>query len=387
MENETPRTEVEKDRIAYQKVDAGTVQESLAYAAKKSGRSVLQIAGEFSKLSRGPNKIAISEYIRWGLFYEDRFTEKQRGEFISNTTHWPIAHTCNNQGWSSAAEDKVLAATILSRGGVSVPETVAVIDASARIYPGITKISTPDELRDLFLGLNGEKLFGKIVDGMVSFGVFSVVSADENHIVCAGHEPMTYADFMSSNIGENAYILQKTLNNHADIAPFCSALATVRVVNFVKDGTVYSPIAVMSMPQGTQIADTLWRSGNIACEIDVFTGEVKTVVTREGPEIAFLKDHPTVAGWMGKKLPWWDALMDMNERAAQIFSPIRYQSTDIAITDAGPVIVELNYGSGFGLPQNASGRGLLTPEVRAFFEECGVSFEAKKKSKFKLFGK
>lgn len=61
------------------------------------------------------------------------------------------------------------------------------------------------------------------------------------------------------------------------------------------------------------------------------------------------------------------------------FAPIRYQSTDIAITDAGPVVVELNYGGGFDLPQYASGRGLLTPEVRAFFESFGYDFDARPK--------
>lgn len=93
---------------------------------------------------------------------------------------------------------------------------------------------------------------------------------------------------------------------------------------------------------------------------------------------------------MGKKLPYWDALREMNERAARIYAPIRYQSTDIAITQDGPVIVELNYGGGFGLPQNASGRGLLTPQMRSFFEECGVSLGTKpkaEKSGFRLFRK
>jgi hypothetical protein len=383
-------TAAEKDRAAFAQVDNGKVSDMLAYAAKKTGRSVVKLGVDFSRLSRSDAKITISEYIRWGLFYEDRYTEEQRAQFISNQLHWPIAHACNERGWSSAAEDKILASTILNAGGVSTPETLAVIDTSGRLYPGVQKISTPEALRDLILSLDDKKLFGKIVDGMVSFGAFSIYDADQTHVSCAGQAPLTYADFMTFFLGDNPYLLQKKLENHEDIAPYCSALATVRMVNLVRDSGIDCPVAVISMPQGDQIADTLWRKGNIACEINPETGEIKTVVTRDGPEIVFLEDHPTHAGWLGKRLPHWDALREMNERTARLFAPIRYQSTDIAITTDGPVIVEVNYGGGFGLPQNAPGRGLLTPQMLSFFKECGVSFGTEPKAGkfgFSFFGK
>lgn len=199
----------QKDREAFAQVDNGTLNDMLAYAAKKTGRSVVKLGIEFSQMSRGRGKIQIAEYIRWGLFYEDRFTEEERSQFISNSLHWPIAHICNANGWSSAAEDKVLAGTIMNAGGVATPETVAVIDRSARSYPGLQKVSTPEAVRDLVLSLGTTKLFGKIVDGMVGFGAFSVTDADQTHITCAGHPPMTYTDFLTSFLADNAYLLQK----------------------------------------------------------------------------------------------------------------------------------------------------------------------------------
>lgn len=388
VQNTVPQAQ--KDRVAFSQVDNGSVNDLLAYAAKKSGRSVIKLGMDFSRLSRGRGKIQIAEYIRWGLFYEDRFTEEERLKFISNSLHWPIAHKCNVNGWRSAAEDKVLAGTILNAGGVKTPETVAVIDKSARSYPGLQKLSTPEAIRDFVLSFGAEQLFGKIVDGMLGVGVFSVKGADQTHIVCSGHAPMTYSEFLTNFLGDDAYMLQRRLENHSDIGRFCSALATVRMVNLVQDGRIDCPVAVISMPQGDQIADTLWRSGNIACSIKAETGEIESVVTRSGPGIDFLEDHPTVKGLMGMKLPHWDALREMNERAARLFAPIRYQSTDIGITQDGPVIVELNYGGGFGLPQNAPGRGLLTPTMENFLTDCGVNLGAQSKEKkpgLRLFGK
>ena len=67
-------------------------------------------------------------------------------------------------------------------------------------------------------------------------------------------------------------------------------------------------------------------------------------------------------------------LRDLNAACARLFAPIRYHSLDIAITDKGPVVIEINFGGGFDLPQFATGKGLLTDEIRGFFESRGYNF-------------
>lgn len=393
MNIQAPQSAYDVDRKAYFGGTELKLADMLAYAAKKSGRSTLSIGKEFGALNRSFRKINIAEYLRWGLYDDTRFDDAARAQFISNDVHWPIVHKANDPRWQAAAEDKITAATILTAGGVAVPETIAVIDRSARIYPGIEKVATADGLRAVIASHGTSDLFGKMRDGMVSFGAFRVRDADATHITCDGQPPMTYETFMTEFLGGHAYLLQKRLDNHSALAPHASGLATVRMINLVRTEDIYSPFAIISMPQGDNVADTLWRSGNIACDIDIASGAIRTVVRRNGHDIDFLPDHPDTPGLMGSVLPHWDALREMNDRAARLFGAIGYQSTDIAITQDGPVIVELNYGSGFGLPQNASGRGLLNPVVRAWFESRGVEFGASsagapaKKSGFSLFGK
>src|SRR3546814_11007090 len=67
----------------------------------------------------------------------------------------------------------------------------------------------------------------------------------------------------------------------------------------------------------------------------------------------------------------WQEVRRVNDACARLFAPVRYQSLDIALTDAGPVVVEVNVGGSFVLPQMASGQGLLTEETRDFFVGCG----------------
>jgi hypothetical protein len=44
---------------------------------------------------------------------------------------------------------------------------------------------------------------------------------------------------------------------------------------------------------------------------------------------------------------------------------------DIALTSDGPMLIEINTGGSFDLPQLASGRGFLTDDVCEFFRDCG----------------
>lgn len=378
MNQQSTLSATELDKQSYYSARDSSDKELLTYAARKTGRSPLKIHREFRQLAKSPNRINLVEYVRNGLYDLDRYSEEERSRFISNDLHWPITHKCNDQSWAGAAEDKILAATILSAGGVPVPETIAVLDSSSRIYPKTKKISSADELRNVLSEHASETLFGKVVGGMVSFGAFRIEHADHDHIHCTGQDPMSYSEFIESFVGNNAYVLQRELKNHADFSDYCSALATVRMVNLVSPSGVHNPIAIIKMPQGNNIADAFWRPGNLACEVDVGTGRIRTVALR-GLETEFLDDHPTIPGLIGRQLPCWKELIEFNNRAARLFAPIRYQSTDIAITNAGPVVVEINYGGGFDLPQYASGRGLLTADVRSFFEDCGVDLNAKPK--------
>lgn len=385
MSSQGKFTAAELDRQEYLSAREPDYAQLLAHAAKSSSTSVFQVQRAFRKMAKSHSRLNMVEFVRTGLYHTDRFTDGQRETYISNDLHWPITHLCCHNGWNSVAEDKALAATLLTAGGVPVPDTVGVIDRSQRLFPGLRKIDTVESLREVVLANLDGGLFGKIVEGMVSFGAFKIKHADQDQITCYGQEPVSYETFLNDFVGSNSYVLQRVLKNHSSIDRFCSALATVRMVNLITDQGVYCPLAIIKLPQRKNIADAFWRKGNLACEVDYDSGQIKTVARRTKMEVEYLEDHPDNPGLMGMDLPHWDELKEINARAAQIFAPIRYQSTDIALTEDGPVIVELNYGGGFDLPQYASGRGMLTPEVRAFFESFGYDFDAPKKKRMPLF--
>lgn len=69
-------------------------------------------------------------------------------------------------------------------------------------------------------------------------------------------------------------------------------------------------------------------------------------------------------------------MSEPHDRTALMFGGLAFQSQDIAITEDGPIVVEVNSGSSFTLTQMVSGEGMLDDETKAFFERAGVNFKS-----------
>jgi Sugar-transfer associated ATP-grasp len=82
----------------------------------------------------------------------------------------------------------------------------------------------------------------------------------------------------------------------------------------------------------------------------------------------------TNAKLAGTMLPNWIELRNLVTKAAHIFPGIRTQSWDIALTEKGPVCLEVNYGGDLSLAQLAEGRGLLDEVYRDHLSTCRYRF-------------
>jgi hypothetical protein len=349
--------------------------ELLVHAARKSGRGVFELTREWRRLKRGPGKLTLGEYVQFGLQDSARYSPEEKARFITNTLHWPIVHQCCDMTWQATTEDKWLCSHILRDTTITIPQTLAVIDRSGRTYPGTRKIGTPEALRDFLASGVTLPIFGKVNRGIVSAGVFLVEAADADGLELSGEGRMSYDAFWREFLAEEAYILQPVMKNHSFFDRYTPSLATVRTVILVTPQEVRIPIAVLKLPARANIADSFWRPGNVACGINVATGQIETAKTKSPFETTDHEDFPeTGARLVGEVLPHWEAVLRLARETAAVFAPVRYQSMDIAIAEDGPVLIEVNTGGGFDLPQLATGRGMLTEEITGFFESCGWKF-------------
>jgi hypothetical protein len=68
--------------------------------------------------------------------------------------------------------------------------------------------------------------------------------------------------------------------------------------------------------------------------------------------------------------PNWTTLTGLCLKAARAFPGLRMQAWDVAPTERGPVLVEVNIGGDFNLPQLAHATGLMDERFRAFSDHC-----------------
>ena len=354
---------------------SGNLLENILFAQNKFGKHPISIIKDILRLQFGNGKLRDKEYFWYQLYDDEKYSKDDKAKFLSDRIHWPITHKCCDMSWSALTEDKWLSYKFLYSFDIRVPITIAVIDKTIRSFGSTQKISSEMQLRDFLKKNDNYPIFAKPNTGIGSFGAFIVTGSDDATVFLDKSESLTFEKLFEEVIGEKTYLLQNFIKNHTVLSAFSQYLATIRTVNLVKSNSVVTPFCIIKIPSPTNIADNYWREGNIIGDVDYQSGVIRRAIRGKGFKIEELDRHPETGDKLiGLTLPYWNELRHLNHTCAQLFAPVRYQSLDIALTQDGPVVIEVNTGSSFELPQFASGTGFLTTEVRDFFESCGWKF-------------
>jgi hypothetical protein len=359
--------------------NSGNLLEKVLLAQKKCGKHPFSMVTDISRLVRGDGKLTMEEYFMYQLYDDNKYSREDKAKFISEKIHWPVTHTCCDMSWSALAEDKWLSYRFLESFDIRVPETIAVIDKTFRSFGSIPKISSPMEFRDFFEKNPKYPVFAKPNAGIGSFGAFIITGIDDASVVIDQSEPLAFDHLFEEVIGERTYLLQSFLKNHPVISAFSPYLATIRAVNFVKSDSIVTPFYILKIPSSSNIADNYWRKGNIIADVDPETGIIRRAIRGRGIDTEELDTHPETGDKLvGLTLPHWNELKNVNHTCARLFAPVKYNTLDIALTLEGPVVIEVNTGGSFELPQLATGSGFLTEEICDFLENCGWKFRKKR---------
>ena len=106
--------------------------------------------------------------------------------------------------------------------------------------------------------------------------------------------------------------------------------------------------------------------------LELTTGQITRVVRGTGADMAVNPLHPdTERTIIGTAIPEWDRLATLAKETSRLLPAIRTQSWDIAVTDEGPVPLEVNFGGDLNLAQLASGAGVLDETYRSHLTSCG----------------
>jgi hypothetical protein len=328
----------------------------------------MAIVREMVALRFGPGRLSLREYFYYRL-HEERLDMSEKRRFVGrNVQEWLIRRCCSDLRWWGIAHDKILFYFFLRGLGMRTPEIYAFCHKfrTVGMVPTVPIGALPDHLRKSMR----YPFFAKPVDGMYSVGVSAVNAFDAatDHLVLWNGERASVEDYVReiAAFEDRGYLFQERLHPHPDLQRICGdRVSTARVMLLIQEGPQLLR-TLWKIPLASNIADNFWRPGNLLAEIDR-SGRVVQVVQGVGPSQRRIEHHP-VSGHslIGLQLPDWDRLIALCMQCAAAFSGLKLQAWDIAMCPEGPVVMELNIGGDFNLPQLATGHGMLDYRFKEF---------------------
>lgn len=151
---------------------------------------------------------------------------------------------------------------------------------------------------------------------------------------------------LSSILGDEALIFESVVHQTAQFAAFnASSVNTVRFMTALyPDGSARVIATFMKIGRDGRCVDNAGGGGNVDVCVDVATGEIRYAIQFDGwRHVQDIEAHPDSGNPLnGVVIENWEAIKAEVIRFQQAFPYCKVAGWDIAITDEGPVVIEVN---------------------------------------------
>lgn len=356
-----------------------TLRQSAIRARALTGTPIWRQFLDMILLRLPPGRLGSSEYYDFRLF-EKGMTLAEKRRFVGWRGESAL-DDANDAFWHRYADDKILLHRLLIRAGQPQPALHAVHgprrqDGADLVADGIPLLATAEELAAFLRSTDAYPLFAKPSHGGFGRGVYLFTHYDAVHDQLVQHDGQTrpvaaFAHNLADPEGLG-YLFQEVLRPHPAYAHITGGrLASVRLMTLAEPTAgpdIYR--VILKVPRTRNIIDNFEQgtTGNLLAQLDIPTGRVLRVLQGYGLDRKILERHPdTDVPFADLALPDWQTLQDVARACARLLPGFRFQHWDMAITDRGPVPIEVNlFGAGgVELSQLVTGRGILEPRLLA----------------------
>ena len=151
---------------------------------------------------------------------------------------------------------------------------------------------------------------------------------------------------LSSVLGTNALIFESVVKQTKQFAAFNeSSVNTVRFMTTLwPDGSARVIATFIKIGRAGKCVDNAGGGGNVDVCVDTETGEIKYAIQYDGwRNIKDIEKHPDSGNQLnGVIIENWQAIKEEVKKFQQAFPYCKAAGWDIAITDEGPVVIEVN---------------------------------------------
>lgn len=292
------------------------------------------------------------QYIRYDMYRKDcPLTLDQMKQYIPNFFAYYLFFPKMFTSYGILTEDKSLTNSMFKAYGVRQPELLFKIARNV-FLDGSNNPLSPGEVDSLIQGTDAVKLFVKPTFGLGGRGIL-VFNKAEGRFINQEKEELSAA-FLSSNLKDEHYIVQKGLIQHKEINKiYPKAINTFRIMTKTENGKSEIIYSMLRMGQKGNQIDNASQHG-LACAVDRSSGKFASAGFTGLREQ--IEQHPdTGFVFNGYQFPYWKELEQFITGVAAKFYEIKYLGWDVAFTADGPAIIEINAGAGLEFLQDCYG--------------------------------
>ena len=353
-------------------------------AREQTGKSVKMQLQEIHTLRNSGGQCGISDYYWYKLYDESYLWGGGARDFLGWRLQQQFSLALNPRNAALPAWDKSVFMVLASSAGLPVAPIRACYHPSERISGSLgIHLKSTEETANYLRNPSLYPLFGKPAYSQQGYGsaYLSGYDPSTDALSLLNGKTISIKDFLKRlketvdhryHKPECGFLFQESFSPAPEIKPLnnWSAICSVRVIclNSPEGVKLIRAVWKIALPPNHVDNFSLGKNGNLLADVNLETGEVSRIVGGFWPETEVFLEHPiSRKPFAGFKLPGWEKVLSACQQAGAVFPLMKVHHWDFALTDQGPMILELNDLGGTEIAQ-VHGHGLLTEETREFIK-------------------
>ncbi len=288
----------------------------------------------------------------WKYYYGSNYNPYQRAK---------IRKSMQRKSYEILYENKEVLNKLCSSCGIPTPTLVTVLEKRSDLLSEVRRVQKEEA--------EGYRFIVKPVEGKGGHNVEVYALKGGDIVSVESGEVISNQSFRDDG---TKYLVEKFIDQHSRVSEVSQSTNTVRVVT-IKDGKNVRIVgAYMRFGVGKSLVDNLSRGG-LAVKAELNDGVLAGLgYDRLGLTYEF---HPdSLVKFDGFIIPLWSSVKDLALIVQSRIDFHKLLGMDIAITDSGPVLIEVNSIYDNIDFEQICGPILRDPEVLEVYSRCGLLY-------------
>jgi len=304
-------------------------------------RQLVEVALLYGLRGIGPGYYVQARWGRRSIPFRDKWDHVNRREYRR------FVDAINPPAYRKASQHKLVEKAVLGLFDIPTPAFIAHVQRDRARGADGRPLTCAGDLEALLASREGRRICVKPVEGHGGSGFLAYEVGREGGrlalVAPHGGERTDVARWWNAHAaGDEGVVIEDYLQQHPSLAALnASSVNTLRIWVWLDAGRYRVPGAYLRVGRAGSMVDNV-AGGGLVCPIDVSRGQV-----REALDISagcrVIDRHPdSGVPFAGLQIPYWEQSVELAGRALSAFPRLGFAGVDVAITAAGPAMIELN---------------------------------------------